>query len=305
MRYAYVTADVFTDRTFGGNPLAVLTDARGLSTAQMQAVAREFNYPETTFVLPPEAPGTVKRVRIFTPAAEVPFAGHPNIGTAVVLARAGAFGAVADGSRIVFDEAAGPVPITLVAEAGSVVGAELTAPRTEGLGAEIEPGVAAALLGLAEAQVRTHRHRPRVASVGLGFLLVELADPAALAAAEAVDAKRLAALEQAEDFIGVFLYAEAAPADGSDFRARMFAPSHGVPEDPVTGSANAALGLLLASLAEPGEGTLRWSVRQGVEMGRPGRAEIAVDRAGGRIAAVRVAGRAVEVCRGEIEVPDL
>ncbi len=302
MRYPYVTADVFTDRTFGGNPLAVITDASGLSGEQMQKIAREFNYAETTFVLPPEAPGTIKRVRIFTPMAEVPFAGHPNVGTAVVLAQSGALGTVDDGSRIIFDELAGPVPITLKAEEGLVVGAELTAPKTDGLGAELAVAEAAAILNLPNAAIRTLRHQPTVASAGLAFLLVELNDLAALAAAK-VDAERLAAQEQEHDFNGVFLYA-AEPSTGlPDFQARMFAPSHGVPEDPVTGSANAALGLLLASGDASPDATLSWSVHQGVEMGRPGRADITVERKAGKISEVRVAGRAVVVCRGEIEVP--
>ncbi len=302
MRYPYVTADVFTDSTFGGNPLAVITDARGLSGEQMQRIAREFNYAETTFVLPPEAAGAVKRVRIFTPMAEVPFAGHPNVGTAVVLAQSGDLGPVEDGSAIVFDELAGPVPITLKAEKGVIVGAELTAPKTDGMGPELAVSEAAAILNLPESQIRTARHQPRVVSAGLAFLLVELTDLAALAAAKA-DADRLAAQERLHDFNGVFLYAAEPSAAAPDFRARMFAPSHGVAEDPVTGSANAALGLLLASGDERQEATLAWSVHQGVEMGRPGRADITVERRQGKVAEIRVAGRAVVVCRGEIEVP--
>jgi len=303
MRYAYVTADVFTDRTFGGNPLAVLTDARGLSTTQMQAIAREFNYAETTFVLPPEAPGTVRRVRIFTPVAELPFAGHPNIGTAVVLARSGILGTVGEGSRIVFDELAGPVPITLLAEDGVVVGAELSVPKIEGVGGEVAAEALAPLLGLQPGQIATRRHRPRLSTSGLTFLMAELTDLQVLAAAAVVDLRALVALEEAEGFKGLFLYTTAGD-EGSDYRARMFAPSMGVPEDPVTGSANAAFGQLLATLDESDAHRLQWVVKQGVEMGRPGRVEIAVERTAGRISAIHVAGRAVEVCRGEIEVPD-
>ncbi len=303
MRYAYVTADVFSDSTFGGNPLAVLTDARGLSDAQMQKIAREFNYSETTFVLPTELEGAAARVRIFTPRAEVPFAGHPNVGTAVVLARSGLLGAVEPGSRIVFDEAAGPVPITLLGEGGEVSGAELTAPAILPMGTVIAPAEAAALLSLGEAQICFERHLPMVASAGLAFLMVEVKDRAALAAARA-DAAHLAELEQAHDFNGVFIYT-AEPADSeTNYRARMFAPTHGVDEDPVTGSANAALAIILAAADGRQEGTLSWSVAQGVEMGRGGRADISAERRNWETTQIRVAGKAVIVCRGEIEIPE-
>ncbi len=302
MRYAYVTADVFSDRTFGGNPLAVLTDAEGLSSEQMQRIAREFNYAETTFVLPSRIQEAVKRVRIFTPRAEVPFAGHPNVGTAVVLARSGALGDVKPGSRIVFDEEAGPVPITLLGAGDQITGAELTAPKIHPMGTVIAPAVAASLLSLQEDQVCFDRHLPMVASAGLAFLMVEVKDRAALAAARA-DAARLYELEQAHDFNGVFIYA-AEPADSeTDYRARMFAPSHGVDEDPVTGSANAALGIILAAADGSENETLRWSVAQGVEMGRAGRADITAERRNWETTEIRVAGSAVIVCRGEIEIP--
>lgn len=304
MRYAYVTADVFSDRTFGGNPLAVLTDARGLSAEQMQRIAREFNYAETTFVLPTELEGAAKRVRIFTPQAEVPFAGHPNVGTAVVLARGGALGAVRPGSRIVFDEAAGPVPIKLLGEGEEITGAELTAPKIHPMGTVIAPAVAAALLSLDEEQICFDRHLPMVASAGLAFLMVEVRGREALAAARA-NAAHLYELEQAHDFNGVFIYTADEPGSDTDYRARMFAPSHGVDEDPVTGSANAALGIILAAADGSENGTLHWAVAQGVEMGRAGRADITAERRNWETTEIRVAGNAVIVCRGEIEIPEV
>ncbi len=302
MRYAYVTADVFSDRTFGGNPLAVLTDARGLSSAEMQKIAREFNYAETTFVLPAELEGAAKRVRIFTPMAEVPFAGHPNVGTAVVLARGGHLGQVEAGSRIVFDELAGPVPITLLGDGEKITGAELTAPKILPMGSEISPAEAAQLLSLEERQICFERHPPIVASAGLAFLMVEVQDRKALAAARA-DARHLAALEQAHDFNGIFIYTAEPPGSETNYRARMFAPSHGVEEDPVTGSANAALAIILAAADGSKDATLTWSVAQGVEMGRGGRADITAERRNWETTEIRVAGSAVIVCRGEIEVP--
>src|SRR5450631_2813001 len=129
MKRRYVTADVFTDRMFGGNPLAVVLDAAGLSAAQMQSIALEFNYSETTFVLPPDDPAHTAKVRIFTPRTEVPFAGHPNVGTAFVLARAGRFAAAAAEGTFFFEETAGLVPLKLLREGGVIVGAELRAPE--------------------------------------------------------------------------------------------------------------------------------------------------------------------------------
>src|SRR6185312_3629826 len=168
MQRRYATTDVFTDRTFGGNPLSVVLDAEGLSAAQMQAIAGEFNYSETTFVLPPDDPAHTARVRIFTPRTEVPFAGHPNVGTAFVLSRQSAFKTQADSGIFVFEEAAGLVPLTLLREGGTVVGAELRAPQTLSRGSVVSREIAA------------HVHAPQVVSVGLPFLAVELRSREAL-----------------------------------------------------------------------------------------------------------------------------
>src|SRR3954467_600891 len=146
----FVTVDVFTDRRFGGNPLAVVMNAEGLTTAQMQSIAGEFNLSETTFVLPPKDPAHTAEVRIFTPKAEIPFAGHPNVGTAFVLARRGeSYGHKIAGERMVFEEKAGLVPIDLDRRAGEVVGARLAAPQKLALGAEVASEIVAALAGLA------------------------------------------------------------------------------------------------------------------------------------------------------------
>ncbi|HKI73501.1 MAG TPA: PhzF family phenazine biosynthesis protein, partial [Pseudomonadales bacterium] len=178
MKYSYYTCDVFTDTRFGGNPLAVVVDAVGLSDVQMQRVAREFNYSETTFVLPPEH-GQTRRVRIFTPVEELPFAGHPNIGTAFVLGATGG----SDASRVVFEEPAGLVGIDMVRESGRVVSCELKAPQALTLGKTAAPADVAHALSLDEADIVTGTHSPITASVGLGFLMVELADRDALARA--------------------------------------------------------------------------------------------------------------------------
>ncbi len=302
MRHRFVTADVFTDRAFGGNPLAVLPDARNLDPARMQEVAREFNLSETVFVLPPDDPSHTRRLRIFTPAREIPFAGHPTVGTALVLAATGAVEIAGETTRIVFEEGAGPVPVTIRAVDGRAVSAELTAPEPPMVGAAPEPAALAALLGLAATDLRTDAGLPATASTGLPFLIVELNDAAALARARLDHGlwRRLLADAEARE---VYLVTRDAAGLDADFRARMFAPAAGIEEDPATGSAAAALGGWLGLNEAPADRITRYVVAQGLEMGRPSRLEIAVERRAGEVVAVRVGGGAVLVSEGAIEVP--
>ena len=238
--YDFTTLDVFTDRMFGGNPLAVLPDARGLETEQMQAIAREFNYSETTFVLPPEDENNTRKVRIFTPMAEIPFAGHPNVGTAVALARLDLLGDVFTGQRIIFEEAAGAVSIFLRGDGGQIEAAEFIAPVINQFEDEVPVEEAAVALGLTGDKVVSERHAPCVLSVGVRFLYVEVTDLEALAASEAAPGPvtRISAVRGLD---GVFAYARVGDGskNGVDFRARVYAPVHGVMEDPASGSANA------------------------------------------------------------------
>ena len=258
--YEFVTTDVFTSRRFGGNPLAVFPDARGLSTDQMQALAREWNYSETTFVLPPDDPAHTARVRIFVPTSEIPFAGHPNVGTALVLAAR----MDARPAAMVFEELAGLVHIALTVRDGEQM-ATLEAPQPLQLGPEVPPDLVAACLGLRPGQVLTGTHRPVVASCGLGFAVVEVAADA-LGAVTADTAAFRRALAQAPSRDGGFSLL-AYSRNGGAVRARMFAPLAGIPEDPATGSAACALAALLL---HAGSGDAhRLTIHQGVEMGRP------------------------------------
>jgi trans-2,3-dihydro-3-hydroxyanthranilate isomerase len=293
MRYRYFICDVFTESRFGGNPLAVLPDARGLSAASMQKIAREFNFSESTFVLPPENGGT-KRVRIFTPTKELPFAGHPNVGTAFVLASAGEVGGAAE---VVFEEPPGPVPVAITPRNGGYF-CELKAPETLSTGNDATPEMIAAAASLSPAEVVTATHAPQVASAGLPFLFAELRDRAALERARArmdgVDALVAAGLNP-----DVFLYVRS--ADDFDVRARMFAPLDGVPEDPATGSANCALAGLLAKHDPRPSGELRYRIAQGVEMGRPSVLEARAQKKDGEVVEIRVGGDSVMVSEGWIE----
>jgi trans-2,3-dihydro-3-hydroxyanthranilate isomerase len=302
MRHRFLTADVFTDRVFGGNPLAVLPDARGLDPARMQQVAREFNLSETVFVLPPDDPAHTRRLRIFTPAQEVAFAGHPTVGTALVLAATGALGLEGETTRIIFEEGAGPVPVTIRAVAGRPVFAQLTAPEPPTVGPAPEPAALAAMLGLDVADLRPDAGLPAIASTGFPFLIVELTDAAALGRAR-LDHGRWRRLLADAGAREVYLITRDAAGLDADFRTRMFAPAAGIEEDPATGSAAAAFGGWLGLREAPADRTARYLVAQGYEIGRPSRLEIEVEKRAGQVVAVRVGGGAVLVAEGTIEVP--
>lgn len=298
MRYRFHTCDVFTDRRFGGNPLAVLPEAVGLETTQMQAIAREFGYPETVFVLPPAGPAHLARLRIFTPMREVPFAGHPTIGTALTLTRAGRVQPGPDGrARVVLEEGAGPVPVTILFEGARAVRAELTAPQPPSQGPRLEPGPIARVLGLEPADLAPAGPTPCVATAGLAFLMVELVGRPALARAR-LTAEAAAGLPEP----AVYLFVRDRSVPGIEIRARMLAPSLGVAEDPATGSAAAALAGILGAADPLAEGDLAWHIEQGVEMGRPSFLAAHALKRAGQVVEVRVAGGAVPVLEGTLEL---
>ena len=297
----YVTVDVFTDQMFGGNPLAVVLDAAGLSTGQMQSVAREFAYSETTFVLPPEDPSHHARVRIFTPVQELPFAGHPNVGTAYVLARQ--HDGLSCPERFLFEEQAGLVPVRLLRQQGRIVGAELVAPAPLSRGRRHDAGAVAAVLSLRPDDILITRHQPEVVSVGLPFLAVELATRAALRRASA-NAAAMETLLPGGEVAGLYVYTRAVEAeDGAvQIQARMFAPGDGITEDPATGSATAAVGALQAGLLEQPDVELDLQVGQGMDMGRPSLLSVSVVKAKGRVCETRVGGRCVSVMEGRFHL---
>jgi trans-2,3-dihydro-3-hydroxyanthranilate isomerase len=303
--YQYVTVNVFTGERFGGNPLAVLPDARGLTDAQMQAIARDFNLSETTFVLPPDNPQHHARVRIFTPNQEVPFAGHPNVGTGFVLARA------MDNppEHLVFEEIAGLVRVhILLGRDGKITGARISAPRSLSIGDAVPTETVAICASLTPADILTTAHDPLIGSVGTEFVIAEVASLEALARA----VPDLAAFRAAgglaarptgggQPRFALLLYVRR-DGDATRLRARMFAPLGGILEDPATGSACAALAAVLTSMA-PGENVdLHYEIEQGVEMGRPSLL-IASGRktAEGPVEAT-VAGECVPAARGTVEV---
>ena len=301
MQRRYITVDVFTDRAFGGNPLAVVLDAEGLSTAQMQAIATEFNYSETTFVLPPQDKANDAQVRIFTVRSEIPFAGHPNVGTAFVLASR----AAKTPELLRFEEKAGLVPVKVLIDGGRVIGAELTAPQALQRTNEVSAADAAACLSLSAADVKTDRHVPQVASVGLPFLVVEIASREALKRARPDAAAFARALAQIGRDV-VYFYTRDVPAGEQplDLQARMFHPgASGLSEDPATGSATAACAALLADIDPARDGELRLRIGQSVDMGRPSLLLTRVRKQGGAITSVHVGGGCVKMMEGTISVP--
>lgn len=293
-RYKFVTVDVFTERRFGGNQLAVLPDALGLSDTEMQAIAAEFNFSETAFVLPAANPAHTARVRIFHRTGELPFAGHPNVGTGFVLALAGRD--VDETLR--FEELAGIVDVRVSRhQGGTPTGATITAPQPLTLGPEIPPSTVAACAGIAPEDIVLTNHRPVIASMGNPFVIAEVTAGALSRATADVPSFRDAVAERPElsGRFALHLYAWT-PAC---IRARMFAPLAGTFEDPATGSANAPLGGLLLSLTDQQRG--EFTMLQGVEMGRPSRLEVTAWRTEAGIRAT-VGGSCVQVTCGEMLV---
>jgi trans-2,3-dihydro-3-hydroxyanthranilate isomerase len=300
--FTFYTTDVFTDRVFGGNPLAVLTDARGLSGDEMQRIAREFNLSETVFVLPPSESRHTRRVRIFTPGAELPFAGHPTVGTAFVLAWSGAIELRGETTRIVLEEGVGPVPVTVRARDGRPVFAQLSAARLPERGPDPPPADEIAALLSLEPSDLLPGEPPQAWSAGVPFLFVPVASRDALARARVrmeVWQRVLASYWAPQPF--VFTYDTG--SDDVQVRARMFSPGLGIIEDPATGSAAATLAGYLFERGATTSGVRSWTVEQGVEMGRPSRLEVEAEVEGGRLVAARVGGPAVPVSEGTIKVP--
>jgi trans-2,3-dihydro-3-hydroxyanthranilate isomerase len=298
MNARYLTCDVFTDRKFGGNQLAVFPDAREIAPELMPQIAREFNYSETTFVLPPDDPSHTAKVRIFTPGGELQFAGHPTVGTAHTLATIGAIALTGDETRVVLEEGVGPVPVLIRSRNGRPEFAQLSVAQLPEVGppAPSREKLAAAL-SLQVSDLLDGAMMPESVSCGTAFLFVPVRTR------DAVSRSRVR-LELFDEAVAgyvtqmVMVFAMEAEDAGHDIRARMYAPGIGVPEDPATGSACAGLAGYLAARDKRADGTLRWVVEQGFEMGRPSILELEADKKNGAITAVRVGGRTVMVCEG-------
>ncbi len=298
MHYHFYTCDVFTNTRFGGNPLAVLPNATGLSTEQMQLIAREFNFSESAFVFSAEQDHT-RKIRIFTRQQELLFAGHPNIGTAFVLATSGALGDIGSEMQITFEEKAGVVPITIRKQSENQVWCELKAPESLVLDKTQSVERMATILSLAPDDIEISTHLPQRASVGLPFVITELKSRAAL---EKATVNLNALRDLAAEGIKPSLYVYTRSNGAFDIRGRMFAPLGGTLEDPATGSANCALVGLLTHYHTSTDDQFSWRIAQGVEMQRPSVLDARTQKQAGVVTGVWIAGNCVMVSEGQIEV---
>jgi trans-2,3-dihydro-3-hydroxyanthranilate isomerase len=304
MNVPYLTADVFTRIPFGGNPLAVFPDASGIPPELMLAIAREFNYSETTFVLPPDQPAHAARVRIFTPGGELPFAGHPTVGTAHVLAAIGQIRLTGDETRIIFEEGVGPVPVVIRSRDGYPDHVQLTAAQPPSFTPPPPNADIAGLLSLAPSDLVGDAMPPATVSCGVPFLFVPLKDREVLSRARInLPLWESTLAVHVTSMVFPFTLDGSEPGAGADVRARMFAPGIGVPEDPATGSAAVALGGYLAAAHPEATASLRWTVHQGVEMGRPSVLDVEAEKRDGSVVATRVGGSSVIVCQGTMRLP--
>jgi trans-2,3-dihydro-3-hydroxyanthranilate isomerase len=301
-RFRYLTADVFTDQPFGGNQLAVFPDATGIPEHRLQDVAREFNFSETTFVYPPSDRAHTRRVRIFTPGTELPFAGHPTVGTAHVLADIGAIVLSGDETRIVLEELVGPVPVAIRAENGRPTYCALAVAKLPEEGPPAPPREALArALSLETSDLLDGDWEPRGWTCGVPYLFVPVRDRAAVARSRING-------EAWERALGgtwapeILIFAREGERAGSDLHGRMYAPGFGISEDPATGSAAAAMAGYLAKRDPRRDGTLRWRLEQGFEMKRPSILDIEADVRRGEITGVRVGGATVLVSEGTMRI---
>lgn len=298
----YVTLDVFTSRPFGGNPLAVVLDAQGLDDAAMQQITREFNVSETVFVLPPKNPANRARIRIFTVAHEMPFAGHPTVGTAVLLAledklAKGTLRIEEPIGTITCEVATQAVDKGATARKGAAV---FTAPRKGELETvDISRAACAEALSLDESDIGFDAHRPVVANAGVPFLFVPLANLTALARARPDEVAFISSLGG----FGEALYLYTLDEEGdADFRARMFSPGLGTEEDPATGAAAAAFPWVLLDAENRVDGHHKVRIDQGFEMGRPSRVDLGFTVKGGQVQGATIGGGAVVIAEGVLHI---
>lgn len=302
MQLAFHTLDVFTTTPFTGNPLAVVHDADGLSTERMQTIAREFGLPETIFVQKPGNPAHSAKVRIFTPATELPFAGHPTVGVAVLLAELRNPGQAGVGdSLIVLEENIGTVRVGVRFRPDTAAFAEFDAPKLpEDAGPPPSTDELGAALGLLPREIGFANHKPCRFGAGNSFTFVPVASLEAIARAS-VQSQHWRTIAN-QGVVGVYLYCQETAHTTSSYHARMFAPANGIPEDPATGSAAVSFAGVIQRFDGPPDGNHKRVLEQGYEMGRPSLIMLSLDVAGGQLQNVRIGGHAVRMTEGTIRV---
>jgi trans-2,3-dihydro-3-hydroxyanthranilate isomerase len=296
MNFDFYTLDVFTGQKFGGNPLAVVLNAESLGTEQMQAITREFNLSETVFVMAPEDPSNTAKVRIFFPGGEMPFAGHPTLGTAILLAELKQKPGCSFETTIRLEEKAGLVPVSRI---GGPSHGIFTAPVIPFAAKGTLPSVemAARAVGLESPDIGFDAHGVGLYEGGPRFLYVPVASRVALQRSRVIE-PHWSAMIKATGVDNAYLYTRGGDSPGTAYRSRMYAPTGGIPEDPATGSATAILAAQLLKAEKLKDGTHRFALEQGYEMGRPSDLVLEVDVDGGKLKAVRVGGQAVQIMKG-------
>lgn len=298
----YAIYDVFTSRKLAGNPLAVVFDAEGLDTISMQAIAREFNLSETVFIAPAESPAHSARLRIFTPARELPFAGHPTVGAAIALAER-AEGADSLDRVLVLEENVGPVRC-VVRRADGPSFAEFDLPRLSShVAGTFDPQAVADALLVSQADIGFENHRLSVWSAGVPFLMVPVRDLGVAASVRFDPVLWTRAVASGGDStLAAYVYCRAGSDHRSSFHARMFAPDMGIAEDPATGAAAAALSGAIHHFDQLADGHHAFVIEQGVEMGRPSMIHLHIEAESGAIARARIGGEAVKIAGGRIDL---
>ncbi len=303
MKLAFHTLDVFTDRKFGGNPLAVVLGAEKLSTEQMQTITREFNLSESTFVMAPDDPAHSAKVRIFFPGGEMPFAGHPTLGTAALLAELQHKAPGDFETTITLELEAGLTPVDITRKTGQLSGM-FTAPVIPFHASVTLPSTAetAKALNLDQSDIGFDDHGLASLEGGPRFFYVPVKTRAALERSKVLEPYWSALIRPMNGVDAAYIYARGGDHAKTSFRARMYAPTGGIPEDPATGSATALLAAQLLTAEKLSDGTHGWHLEQGYEMGRPSDLLLEADVSGGKLRAVRVGGSAVRMMSGEIEL---
>lgn len=297
----YAVLDVFTARPLAGNPLAVVLDGDGLDDVAMQAIAAEFNLSETVFVRPAANPIHTAALRIFTPARELPFAGHPTVGTAVLLGLERAAGGMGNAEMVsVLEESVGAIRCGVTVRSESAGHAVFDLPRLPVEAATPAPGkdALAAALALMPSEIGFENHHPAAFDAGVPYVFVPVRDREAIARAVVNPAAWSAAFGK----VGAFVYCRDTADSGHHFRGRMFAPAMGIAEDPATGSAIAALAGVIARFDQPPGGSHHYLIEQGYEMGRPSLIGLEIEMDGGAVVEGRIGGEAVVVARGSLDL---
>ncbi|NOT71550.1 MAG: PhzF family phenazine biosynthesis protein [Hyphomicrobium sp.] len=301
MALTYYILDVFTERPFGGNPLAVVLDADRLTAAEMQGIAREFNLSETVFVMAPTSPGHSARIRIFTPTREMPFAGHPTLGTAILLAelRVQVVNGESD-AIIALEEEAGSVRVGVRLRNGAPAFGEFDAPKVTAVPEELaQPEEISAAIGLIPSEIGFENHKPMILRGPSVFAYVPVAN------LEAMAKLRVAPSHWARAFTdrgtdGVYCYTRQCVRTQSSFHARMFAPDIGVPEDPATGSAAIGFAHVIQAFDQGPDGAHKRIIEQGLEIGRPSTIQLISTVVRGKLESVRIGGAAVRIAEGKL-----